>query len=278
MAQNHPDGLTLSSRSAADDDAAMRITAQRAGESGFFFDFDGTLAQIQDDPEAVRLVPGASEALAELVRVVRKVVIVSARPVRFLREHLSDLPEVTLFGLYGLESQIGLGPVETHPEAEPFEPVMVGLAQRATADLPAGVLVEYKRLSVALHYRAVPRHRGAVETWANQHAERLGLRAQPGRMVVELKPPGTRDKGSVVTEQLRGLSCAWYFGDDLSDLRAFAALDERVAADPDFLGLRVSVANAESGHALRPAADICLDDPDQVPPFLTTLVEAITSS
>ncbi|MBT8227682.1 MAG: trehalose-phosphatase [Dactylosporangium sp.] len=243
-------------------------TARRAADCGYFFDFDGTLAPIGDDPEEVHPVPGALEALSELTGRVRRVSIVSARPVQFLRQRLGDVPQLALFGLYGLEWQIGAGPIATHPEASAFEPVMREVTQRASAELPGAVLVEYKRLSVALHYRAAPDLREQVETWAGRCAERLQLRVQAGRMVVEIKPPGNRDKGSVVTELIADLTCAWYFGDDLSDLRAFAALDSRRAADPAFLGVRVMVANPESGHHLRSSADVCIDAPELVPDFL----------
>ncbi len=251
--------------------AAFRLTADRRDRCGCFFDFDGTLAPIQDDPATVLPVPGAVDALARLSGLVEKVMVVSARPVEFLRSRLAGLPDVALFGLYGLESQHGTGPVRTHPDAARFEPVMAELAARATAELPGGVGVEYKRLSVALHYRTAPHLREQVERWAELRAGELGLPVQPGRMVVELKPPGGRDKGGVLAEQLAGLSCAWYFGDDLSDLRAFAALDERERLDPTFTGVRVAVANPESGDTLRSAADLRVDGPERVPDLLAEL-------
>jgi len=262
----------------ADSDNAetlRRITATHAESCGCFFDFDGTLAKIQDDPETVSPVPGAVAALKELSGHVKRVAIVSARPAGFLREQFADLPEIALFGLYGLESQFGSEEVHTHPDAAPYEQVMARVADQARAELPETVLVEYKRLSVALHYRRAPQTRALIEEWAQRRTAELGLRAQPGRMVVELKPPGARDKGTVVAEQVSDLSCAWYFGDDLSDLRAFAALDERGAADPAFVGVRVAVANAESGDELVPAADLHVEGPDQVPDFLATLIGAL---
>lgn len=254
---------------------ALRVTAGRAARTACFFDFDGTLAPIHDDPEAVYPVPGAPEALAVLARLVRRVVIVSARPVAFLRDRLPDLPDAAVYGLYGLEWQVGRGPVHTHPDAAEYQSVMAELASRARHELPPGAAVEYKRLAVSLHYRAVPQLRDAVEAWAGRYAAEAGLRIQAGRMVVELKPPGGRDKGSVVADQLAGVDCAWYFGDDLSDLRGYAALDDRERADPGFRGVRVAVANPESGAALLPAADLCVATPEEVPGLLTRLTAAI---
>ena len=144
---------------------AFKLTAAQREQCGFFFDFDGTLAPIQDDPDTVEPVAGVLDALTELGRRVHEVAIVSARPVDFLRSRFGGLPEVSLFGLYGLEVSRHGGVVETDPTALPFVEVMAELADRARAELPAGTLVEYKRLSVSLHYRTAPELRDQVEQW-----------------------------------------------------------------------------------------------------------------
>src|SRR5689334_5643321 len=179
------------------EDDAYKLTAARAMRSGLFFDFDGTLAPIQDDPDTVEPVPGVLDALGALSPCVASVAIVSARPVEFLRSRFDGLPNLTLFGLYGLEwLRIGK-PVETDPTALPYVDAMADLAARAEAELPAEARVEFKRLSVSLHYRTAPALKDQIEQWARDRAAELGLRAQPGRMVIELKPPGNRNKGSV---------------------------------------------------------------------------------
>lgn len=256
-------------------DSAYRLTAESSGGCACLFDFDGTLAAIRDDPQAVWPVPGAVAALSELTGLVGKVAIISARPVDFLRSRLPDLPEVALYGLYGLEWQLGDGARQTHPDAAPYEPVMARLAALAESELPEGAFVEYKRISVALHYRRAPQLRESIERWAAKQAAEHALALQAGRMVVELKPPCGRDKGNIVTEQITGLSGAWYFGDDISDIKAFAALDERQRTEPAFLGVRVAVANPETGGDLRRAADLCVDAPEGVPDLLNGLIGAL---
>ncbi|GAA1806372.1 trehalose-phosphatase [Planosporangium flavigriseum] len=252
--------------------AALKATAERADNCVFFFDFDGTLAPIQDDPNAVQVTPGVLEAISELAARVRRVSLVSARPVDFLRSRFPDVP-LTLHGLYGLESQYVPGKTITYPPALPFADLMTELARRAERELPDEVLVEFKRLSVALHYRSAPELRDAVHAWAQDQASRHGLREQEGRMVIELKPSVQRDKGSVVAEEIEDFSCAWYFGDDLGDLAAFRALAVREAADPNFLGVRVAVRNPETGAEVAAAADLHLEGPAAVPAFLR---EALT--
>jgi len=69
---------------------------------GFFLDFDGTLAPIEEDPDAVRPVPGAGpRRWRRLASAVGRVEIVSARPAAFLADRLRAAGPLTLHGLYG---------------------------------------------------------------------------------------------------------------------------------------------------------------------------------
>ncbi|MCI4064266.1 trehalose-phosphatase [Micromonospora sp. R77] len=255
---------------------AWRTTAERAGDTVLFFDFDGTLAPVDDDPAAVQPAPKVLAALTALAPVVRRIAIVSARPVEFLRDHFGGLAGIDLYGLYGLEHSHSGGETVTEPAALPWVPTMAELADQARAELPPGVLVEFKRLSVALHWRTAPQLGEIVQEWGRARADRLGLRCQAGRMVLELKPPVDRDKGLVIGEIIRDAGGAWYFGDDVSDIKAFAALRARAAADPDFVGVCVAVANPETGHEVADAADLTLDSPAALGDFLTDALPHLT--
>ncbi|TDC36119.1 trehalose-phosphatase [Micromonospora sp. KC213] len=263
-------------RTPLDAEHAWRATAARAADVVLFFDFDGTLAPVDDDPTAVQPAPKVLAALETLAAVVQRVAIVSARPVDFLRDHLGGLAGIDLYGLYGLEHSHSGGPTVTEPAALPWVPTMAELADLARAELPAGALVEYKRLSVALHWRTAPELGPQIERWGRAQAERLGLKVQAGRMVLELKPPVDRDKGLVIGEVVRSAGGAWYFGDDVSDIKAFVALRARAAADPDFLGVCVAVANPETGHEVAEAADLTIDSPAALGDFLTKALHHLT--
>jgi trehalose 6-phosphate phosphatase len=248
-------------------DEAWRFTAEHARDTTFFFDFDGVLSPVTDDPDASQPAPSVLGVLDELAGVVARVAIVSARPVSFLRSRFESLAHVDLYGLYGLEVWHD-GEVVTEPAALPWVPAMADLAERARAELPDATLVEYKRLSVALHYRTAPQLADTVERWAHEQAERVGLRVQGGRMVAELKPPVDQDKGMVISEAVLDAGCAWYFGDDMSDIKAFDALRAREAVDPGFFGMCVAVANPETGAEVSSAADLTLESPEAVAAFL----------
>jgi trehalose 6-phosphate phosphatase len=252
---------------------AWQFTADRAKDTTLFFDFDGVLAPVDDDPDAVQPVPEVMGVLEALAASVGRVAIVSARPVSFLRSRFESLEHVDLYGLYGLEV-LHEGEIVTEPAALPWVPAMADLAEQARAELPQAILVEYKRLSVALHYRTAPHLAETVERWGHEQAERLGLRVQGGRMVVELKPPVDQDKGMVISEAVKTAGCAWYFGDDMSDIKAFDALRAREAVDPAFFGMCVAVANPETGADVSSAADLTLESPEAVAGFLADALPA----
>jgi trehalose 6-phosphate phosphatase len=255
---------------------AWRATTGRARECVLFFDFDGTLAPVRDDPNEVQPAPKVLAAIDALAGLVHRVAIVSARPVEFLHEHFSALHHVDLYGLYGLEHRHGTGETVTEPAALPWVPTMTELAERARAELPEGALVEYKRLSVALHYRTAPHLADPVESWGRARAGELGLRVQGGRMVLELKPPVDRDKGMVIREAVRDVAAAWYFGDDVSDIRAFTALRAREQADPAFFGVCVAVENPETGQEVSDAADLTIGSPEALGDFLAEAVHRLS--
>ena len=145
---------------------AWAVTTARADETTFFFDFDGVLSPVTDDPDASQPAPAVLGVLEELAGVVARVAIVSARPVSFLRSRFEPLSHVDLYGLYGLEVWHD-GEVVTEPAALPWVPAMADLAERARTELPEAALVEYKRLSVALHYRTAPQLAGTIERWTH---------------------------------------------------------------------------------------------------------------
>ncbi|MDP9392911.1 MAG: trehalose-phosphatase, partial [Actinomycetota bacterium] len=100
-----------------------------------------------------------------------------------------------------------------------------------------------------------------------------GLDVEPGRMVLELRPPGT-DKGAA----LRGLveqdrpAVVMFAGDDLGDLAAFDAVDElRAAGLP---GLLVC-SGSEEVRALAARADLVVDGPDGLVELLGQLVRML---
>jgi trehalose 6-phosphate phosphatase len=243
---------------------------------GFFFDFDGVLAPIEGEPDHARPIDGIIEQLEQLAALVHKVAIVSARPVSFLAEHFQRNTRISLYGLYGFETFID-GVAERNRAAATWESAIREVTTAAGRELPEDVLIEEKPVSVALHYRRRPRHRRAVEEWAKAKARNYGLSEQHGRMVIELKPPIPIDKGTVLAGEITDLQCAWYFGDDISDVKGFEALRNQQEQDPSFLGVCVAVASTEIGGILEDQADFTLASPLKIPVVLTNAIDLIST-
>lgn len=253
--------------------AALAPLRDRAGEAGLFCDFDGTLAPIVPDPAAARPVPGAPELLAALARRLAVVAVVSGRPASFLRDVIGTPPGVRLAGLYGMEEVAPDGTVRADPEAASWRPAVAAAVRVLTATVPAGVYVEAKGLSVAVHWRRAPGAEQDALAAARHAAASDGLVLQPGRMSVELRPPAHADKGTVVERLAASLGVVAYVGDDAGDLPAFAALDSLGARGRTVV--RVAVADAESPPELIAGADVVVGTAEEALSLLSLLAVSL---
>ncbi len=230
-------------------------------------DFDGTLAPIVDDPSQAIPGPGAIVAVEELARVCLRVLVVSGRPLDFLRRYLDD-HLVTLVASYGLETA-DRGEVVLHPQAGAWVDVIRDVATASREKGPPEMEVEEKGLSLTLHYRRHPEIRGRVEEWAATQANRSGLEVRPAKQSVELHPPVEADKGTAILSFADDAELVVHIGDDVGDLPAFDALDGLAAGGREVL--RVAVDGDEVPALLIQRADLVLDGPPEVPEFLVHL-------
>ncbi|WP_327148698.1 trehalose-phosphatase [Nocardia sp. NBC_01329] len=198
-------------------------------------DYDGTLAPIVSDPakayphgESVR----ALRALAGLSGTTAAVI--SGRALRDLAA-LSRLPvEVQLIGSHGSEFDVGFVHAIDNDAKQLLTEVITAL-NKIAADHP-GVSVETKPASVALHVRnAAPEvGRRALDQACKGPACWVGVQVTEGKAVIELAVVPT-DKGSALStvRHQESASAAVFFGDDVTDEKAFRAL-----AGPD-IGIKV---------------------------------------
>jgi trehalose 6-phosphate phosphatase len=229
-------------------------------------DFDGTLAPIVPDPTQAR-------ALPEVVPELRAIVIITGRPAGLAVEYggFADVHNLTVLGQYGLEcwSEGRLESPPEHPGVAEARRKLPLLLERA----PEGVYLEDKGHALAVHTRraaepevALERLRSIVEALA----ERTGLVVEPGRLVLELRPPGM-DKGKALTSFAAEVKAGSVLvaGDDLGDLAAFDAADS--------LGIpAVKVCSGSTEvTALAERADIVVDGPRGVVELLAELADAV---
>ncbi|MBL1081844.1 trehalose-phosphatase [Streptomyces actinomycinicus] len=242
-------------------------------------DFDGTLAPIVADPEQARAHPDAVPALAALAPEVASVAVITGRPadVAVRYSGFGDVPgleHLTVLGHYGAERwDAATGEITApapHPGVAAVRAELPALLERAGAG--QGTWIEEKGRAVAVHTRRATDPQATFESLRAPLADlaaRHGLIVEPGRLVLELRPPGM-DKGVALTEHVRttGARCVVYAGDDLGDLPAFAAVDElRTDGTP---GLLICSGSTEVTE-LAERADLVVDGPEGVVALLRAL-------
>ncbi|MGW3336984.1 trehalose-phosphatase [Streptomyces sp. NPDC001009] len=242
-------------------------------------DFDGTLAPIVADPDQARAHPGAVPALAALAPKVASVAVVTGRPAGVAVRHggfagVPGLEHLVVLGHYGAERwDAATGTVTApapHPGIAAVRAELPGVLDRAGAW--PGTWIEEKGRAVAVHTRRAEDPEAAFDTLRaplTDLATRHGLIVEPGRLVLELRPPGM-DKGVALLDHLRatGAESVLYAGDDLGDLPAFAAL-EKLRSDgvPALLVCSGSTEVTE----LAERADLVVDGPGGVVELLESL-------
>ncbi len=196
-------------------------------------DFDGTLAPLQDDPEASRILPDAVTALAALAahRDVVRLALLSGRAMGDLHR-LAEVPAGTvLIGSHGAErarvGEHGLDrDVITLTDDQQDRLARLGAEMQAVARGRDGVWVESKPAAVAVHTRmADPGTADEAEREALVVGERLGSKVLHGKKVVEVSVLEA-DKGAALLalrDEL-GAGTVLCAGDDVTDEHAFAAL------------------------------------------------------
>jgi trehalose 6-phosphate phosphatase len=242
-------------------------------------DFDGTLAVIVPDPEQARAHPDAVPALAALAPRLRSVAVVTGRPAGVAVRYggfagVPGLERLVVLGHYGAERWDAVtGTVqaaEEHPGVAAVRAELPGFLDAIGAW--RGTWTEEKGRAVAVHTRRAEDPQAAFDALREPLAElagRHGLIVEPGRMVLELRPPGM-DKGVALAEYLRevGAESVLYAGDDLGDLPAFGAV-EKLRSD-GVAGLLVCSGSAEVTE-LSDRADLVVDGPAGVVELLSSI-------
>lgn len=187
-----------------------------------FLDFDGTLVEIAEGPDAIAVPHGLADGLQRLAaRLDGALALVSGRSIANLTDFLGPLP-LHLAGSHGGHV---LGPNGTPlREAAPLPaPVVEALGAFAQDNQ---LLHERKPHGGALHYRARPDLEGDARRFADTLASEHGLATKSGKCVIELVWPGA-DKGGAV-ELLTARppfagAIPVFVGDDVTDEDGFAA-------------------------------------------------------
>src|SRR5882762_6768185 len=197
-------------------------------DPGFFLDIDGTLLDIAERPQLVRI----DDDLGHLLATLRDasggaVALISGRSVAEIDRLFGR--NFCAAGQHGAERRDAAGKMHQHRVP------LAGLKKAherlrlMAAEHPALVL-EDKGMNLALHYRSAPELGATVRETLGRLVDELGgdFELQSGKMVMEIKPSG-KDKGTAIAEFLaeapfRG-RLPVFIGDDLTDEFGFELIN-----------------------------------------------------
>lgn len=229
------------------------------------FDVDGTLIDLASTPEGTYTPPDLPPRLEELWRRTSgALALVSGRTISDLDRIMSPV-KLPAVGGHGAEMRLFPGGEVEATKVVSMDP---HLKKRfiAIANYSAGVLVEDKGYSLALHYRLAPEAERYI--FDSVAAIRADLPEAPievlnGKFVVEIKHEGF-SKGTAVRELMQQPPFAGrrpiFLGDDVTDETVFAIM-------PDLNGIAYSVGRKAQGVAGH------FDSPDDVRQWLAHMIK-----
>lgn len=237
------------------------LTAHNSGAApllAIFTDFDGTLVEIAETPDAVEISPGLPDQLERAARDFdHAFAVITGREIADIDRFLSPL-HLPVAGAHGAQRRRADGTVlemdtDITAAAEAIAQAVAPLAM-AHPDL----IIEAKDGAVALHYRQAPHlENECLLIMQEAIADHPDFTLVPGKMVIEARP-ASFDKGSALRAFMQEEPFIGrvpiFIGDDTTDEDAF-----RVAQELGGIGIklgsgetlaRMRIADVASVHAL----------------------------
>jgi trehalose 6-phosphate phosphatase len=171
-------------------------------------------------------------------------VVISGRDTDFLVSRL-PLPGAVFIGNHGLEERTDGGShvvAEAQPYLKRLRRAADAVAALSQAHAP-GIIIERKQAAVTVHFRQAAdptASAAALHAPMQEVAGQEQLQLLPGRLVWELRPPITIDKGAVLSRLAADMRPAAivYAGDDRTDAQAFSALKRMTDVRTVAVGVR----------------------------------------
>jgi trehalose 6-phosphate phosphatase len=208
-------------------------------------DVDGTLLNFASTPRQVFVSLQLRDTLARLrVQTGGAVAFVSGRPLSELDLLFAPL-QLPAVGGHGAEIRLRSN---VAPEAPRSPPLDRNIKQKfaSIAELGAGIILEDKGYSLAVHYRLAPDKEILVREVAAEICAELpagSVELLPGKLVLEIKQVGF-NKMTGVRELMAYPPFTGrrpiFIGDDITDMDVFAIM-------PEFKGVGISVGKRISG-------------------------------
>src|SRR6266478_1693290 len=206
-------------RASADAGFPLGTVPRLPADAGFFLDIDGTLLDIAERPQLVRI----DDDLGHLLATIRDasggaLALISGRSVAEIDRLFGR--NFCAAGQHGAERRDAAGEMHQH---------RVPLAGLRKARRQLALLVA-EHPALALHYRSAPELGATVRETLRRLVDELGgdFELQSGKMVMEIKPSG-KDKGTAIEEFLAEAPfrdrLPVFIGDDLTDEFGFELIN-----------------------------------------------------
>jgi trehalose 6-phosphate phosphatase len=193
-----------------------------------FLDFDGTLVEIADHPELVKLGNSTRDALKVISdHLGGALAIITGREIDDIDRFTAPL-RLPVAGIHGTVLRTARGDVLAGADVSG---IVSNIEARLAplVDRQKGLVLERKRSAIALHYRARPDLESeCLAAFEKALASSPEMELKRGKMVLEAKPNG-KNKGTAVLDFLTDPPfygrLPWFAGDDITDEDAFAAVN-----------------------------------------------------
>ncbi|MGO9391110.1 trehalose-phosphatase [Rhodoblastus sp.] len=193
-----------------------------------FLDFDGTLVEIEDRPDDVRIDRPMLQLIERLRdKVGRALALVSGRDIHVIDRMLYPLV-LPVAGVHGLQRRDASGRLHS-PIID--QSVVEAIEARVEAEFQSepGVVIERKTGAVAIHFRLRPDFEKKCQALARKILrERPDLHMIQGKMVCEIRLQGN-DKGAVIATFLEERPFKGripiFVGDDATDEPGFVIVN-----------------------------------------------------
>ena len=222
-------------------------------------DFDGTLAEVVQDPAQAVARPESLHALSHLVRLLADVIVLSSRT----NPELEQLVPISGVRLVGDGGRV----MPRHAQQEALLRLNADIGVLLAA-IP-GAWLEVKPASSAIHFRQANVSGDEMLALIRPLLEGRRLAATPGRKVIEIHAP-MAGKGTALAALLPavdpgGVVC---FGDDENDRSMFDFVSSL-----DLPHMCVGVGSAEAPRNLFDHCDIVVSGPEEAAALLNEIVD-----
>jgi trehalose 6-phosphate phosphatase len=246
-------------------DTVSRAVPQLA----IFTDFDGTLVELAETPDAIEVADTLLEELRHAMRELDSAfAVLTGREIADIDKYLAPL-HLPVAGAHGTQRRRADGVLEAIDPATIRGAEAIAKSVQPLILANPDLLLEKKEGAVALHYRQAPELEAAVRS-AMEEAVRdtAGFGLVPGKMVLEARPLGV-SKGEALRAFMREEPFIGrtpiFIGDDVTDEDGFIAAQDLggvgIKLGDGETAARMRIPNVASVHALiRGLGDIAARD------------------